>query len=129
MAVSKGVNHFDVAPTYGDAELKLKLGLENHRDKVFLACKTQKRKEEEASEELEESMHRMRVDYIDLYQFHALDDLKELKTAFGPNGALQAMLIFPSSLSSIFRALSRVGLDHQTPRRRRTTTNRERQPR
>jgi len=92
LALSHGVNHFDVAPTYGDAELRLRPWMKEHRDEIFLACKTQKRTKKEASEELKRSLERLGVDYIDLYQFHGLDDLKELEVAFGPEGALQAML-------------------------------------
>ena len=92
LALSHEVNHFDVAPTYGEAELRLRPWMKEHRDEIFLACKTEKRTKKEASEELKRSLERMGVDYIDLYQFHALDDLKELEIAFGPDGALQAML-------------------------------------
>ena len=42
-AVAAGVNYFDVAPSYGDAELKLGPALKPFRDKVFLACKTTER--------------------------------------------------------------------------------------
>ena len=91
-ALSHGVNHFDVAPTYGEAELRLKSCMKEHRDEIFLACKTLKRTKKEAREELERSLERLGVDYIDLYQFHGLDDLNELEVAFGPEGALQAML-------------------------------------
>jgi len=92
LALSHGINHFDVAPTYGEAELRLRPWMKEHRDEIFLACKTQKRTKKEASEELKRSLERLGVDYIDLYQFHGLDDLKELKVAFSPEGALQAML-------------------------------------
>ena len=92
LAISHGVNHFDVAPTYGEAELRLRPCMKEHRDKVFLACKTTKRTKKEAAEELKRSLERMGVDHIDLYQFHGLDDFKELEIAFGPDGALQAML-------------------------------------
>ena len=92
LAISHGVNHFDVAPTYGDAELRLRPWMKEYRDEIFLACKTVKRTKKEAAEELEMSLERLGVDYIDLYQFHGLDDLKDLETAFGPEGALQAML-------------------------------------
>lgn len=92
LALSHGVNHFDVAPIYGEAELRLSPCMKEHRDEIFLACKTGKRTKKEAAEELKRSMERMGVDYIDLYQFHGLDDLKELEIAFGPDGALQAML-------------------------------------
>jgi len=66
--------------------------MKEHRDEIFLACKTTKRTKKEASEELQRSLERLGVDHIDLYQFHGLDDLKELEVAFGPEGALQAML-------------------------------------
>lgn len=92
LALSHGVNHFDVAPTYGEAELRLRPWMKEYRDEIFLACKTQKRTGKEASEELRKSLERLGVDHIDLYQFHALDDLKDLEIAFGHEGALQAML-------------------------------------
>jgi len=92
LALSHGVNHFDVAPTYGEAELRLRPCMKEHRDEIFLACKTGKRTKKEAAEEIKGSLERIGVDYIDLYQFHGLDDLKELEIAFGPDGALQAML-------------------------------------
>ena len=90
MALDYGVNHFDVAPTYGDAELKLKPMLKEHRDEIFLACKTDKRSKEEAREELEQSLERMGVDHIDLYQFHAITYEEELEKVTGPDGALEA---------------------------------------
>lgn len=92
LALSHGVNHFDVAPTYGEAELRLCPWMKEHRDEIFLACKTGKRTKKEASEELERSLERLGVDYIDLYQFHGLDEMEELEVAFSSEGALQAML-------------------------------------
>lgn len=92
LAISHGVNHFDVAPTYGEAELRLRSCLKEHRDKIFLACKTRKRTKKEAKEELNRSLERMGVDHIDLYQFHGLDGSDELDIAFGSNGALQAII-------------------------------------
>lgn len=75
-AFEKGVNYFDVSPTYGDAELKLGPALEPYRKKVFLACKTGQRRREGASEELNESLKRLRTDYFDLYQLHSITDVK-----------------------------------------------------
>ncbi len=43
LALERGVNHFDVAPTYGDAELKLGPKLRQHREEIYLGCKTQER--------------------------------------------------------------------------------------
>ncbi|GKZ14711.1 aldo/keto reductase [Haladaptatus sp. T7] len=78
-----GVNHFDVAPTYGDAELKLAPKLAEHRDEIFLGCKTQERTYYGAWGELHRSLDRLDTDYIDLYQFHALTRYDELDTVTG----------------------------------------------
>ena len=86
-ALEHGVNHFDVAPSYGEAELRLGPALEHHRDKVFLACKTDKRTQKEAEAELHESLKRLRTDRVDLYQFHALDTVEDLDTVTGTGGA------------------------------------------
>ena len=78
-----GVNHFDVAPTYGDAEVKLAPKLNEHRDEIFLGCKTQERTYYGAWGELHRSLERLDTDYIDLYQFHALTRYDELDTVTG----------------------------------------------
>jgi len=92
-AFEKGVNYFDVAPTYGDAELKLGPALEPYRKKVFLACKTTKRRREGAAEELTESLKRLRTDYLDLYQLHAITDVeKDVDTAFAKGGAMEVFI-------------------------------------
>lgn len=92
MAIEHGVNHIDVAPSYGDAELRLNKWMKEHRDKFFLACKTQKRTREGAAEELRASLERLGVEHLDLYQLHALDKMEELETALGEGGAMEAIL-------------------------------------
>ena len=92
-AVEKGVNYFDVAPSYGDAEIKLGPALEPYRKDVFLACKTTQRTKEGAAAELKESLKRLRTDHLDLYQLHALSDReKDVDVAFGPGGAMEVFL-------------------------------------
>jgi len=92
-AVEKGINYFDVAPSYGDAELKLGPALEPYRKNVFLACKTERRTKEGAAAELAESLQRLRTDHVDLYQLHAISDVqKDVDTAFGKEGAMEAFL-------------------------------------
>ena len=92
-AIEKGVNYFDVAPTYGDAELKLGPALEPYRKKVFLACKTTQRKREGAAAELKESLKRLRTNYLDLYQLHAITDVKkDVDTVFSKNGAMEVFI-------------------------------------
>jgi len=89
----KGVNYFDVAPTYGDAELKLGPALEPYRKNVFLACKTTERQREGASKELKESLKRLGTDYFDLYQLHAITDIqKDVDTVFAKGGAMEVFI-------------------------------------
>lgn len=90
LAVRHGVNHFDVAPTYGDAELKIGPKTRQYRDQVFLGCKTQERTAAGARRELERSLLRMGVDHIDLYQFHAVTQREEIEAITAPDGALRA---------------------------------------
>ena len=89
-AVEAGVNYFDVAPSYGNAEDMLGPALEPHRKGVFLACKTQGRTKEAANAELESSLRKMRTDHFDLYQHHAVTKKKDALTILGPGGAMEA---------------------------------------
>ncbi len=91
LVLDRGVNHFDVAPTYGDAELKLGPKLRQHRDEIFLGCKTQERSYEGARRKLERSLTRLGVDHIDLYQIHGLEYEEELETITDDDGALGAI--------------------------------------
>ena len=77
-AIEAGVNYFDVAPSYGNAEDMLGPALEPHRKGVFLACKTQGRTREAATKELESSLRKMRTDHFDLYQHHAVTKRKDV---------------------------------------------------
>lgn len=86
------VNHIDVARSYGDAELRIGPWMKKHRDTFFLATKTERRTYDGAWRELEESLARMRVDTIDLWQLHFLIDPEEWETAMGPGGALEAFV-------------------------------------
>ncbi|WP_435158816.1 aldo/keto reductase [Haladaptatus sp. DFWS20] len=90
LMLDHGVNHFDVAPTYGDAELKLGPKLRQHREEIFLGCKTQERGYEGAKRKLEQSLNRLGVEHIDLYQIHGLEYEDELETITAEGGALEA---------------------------------------
>jgi predicted aldo/keto reductase-like oxidoreductase len=92
-AIEKGVNYFDVAPSYGDAELKLGPALEPYRKNVLLACKTEHRTKEGAAAELAESLQRLRTDRVDLYQLHAISDVqKDVDAAFAKGGAMEVFV-------------------------------------
>jgi len=89
-ALDGGINHFDVAAGYGDAELRLGPWIPEIRDGIFLATKTGHRDRESAWREINASLQRMQTDHVDLLQLHAIGDLGELDPATGPNGALEA---------------------------------------
>ncbi|MBC7091816.1 MAG: aldo/keto reductase [Nitrososphaeria archaeon] len=91
-AIDRGINYFDVAPAYGDAEERLGWALEPYRDSVFLACKTIKRTKKEAEEELYRSLKRLRTDYFDLYQLHSVNTIEEINQIFSENGAIEALI-------------------------------------
>lgn len=85
-----GVNHIDVAASYGDAELRIAPWLAKYRSQFFVATKTDARTAQEAKEELHRSLERMGIDYVDLWQFHNLVDPIEWDTALSPGGAIDA---------------------------------------
>src|SRR3954447_4482618 len=91
-AVEAGINYFDVAPTYGNAEERLGPALEPFRKNVFLACKSTCRDAASAKKELDASLQKMRTDYFDLYQLHGLVDMaKDVDPAFARGGVMDAL--------------------------------------
>ena len=84
-----GVNHIDTAASYGDAELRVGAWMPKHRDKFFLATKTEKRTALDAKESILRSLERLQTDCIDLIQFHNLTDEEGWNTVFGSGGALE----------------------------------------
>jgi len=91
-AIDAGVNYFDIAPAYGDAIIRLGPALEPFRKNIFLACKTGKRKKEDARKDLEKSLKDMHTDHFDLYQFHAVTTMDDVNTILGKGGALETFL-------------------------------------
>lgn len=91
-AYDRGINYFDVAPTYGNAQERLGPALEPYRKRVFLACKTDKRDKEGSAAHLEESLRLLRTDHLDLYQFHALTKMEELEKVLGPSGGMETFM-------------------------------------
>jgi aryl-alcohol dehydrogenase-like predicted oxidoreductase len=85
-----GVNHIDVAASYGDAELRIAAWLRRHE--FFVATKTGERTYRGAREEIRRSLDRLGVDHVDSIQLHNLVDVIEWETALGAGGALDATL-------------------------------------
>jgi aryl-alcohol dehydrogenase-like predicted oxidoreductase len=87
-----GINHIDVAASYGDAELNLAPWLQNNRDRVFLATKTGDRDGPGARASLERSLERMGVGQVDLIQLHNLVDEDGWQQAMASGGALEGLI-------------------------------------
>ncbi len=86
-----GINHIDTAASYGASEDRLRPWLAEHRHDVFLATKTGERNGIDARAELERSLERMQVEYVDLIQLHNLVEPDEFDTAFAPGGVVEAL--------------------------------------
>ncbi len=91
-AIDYGVNYFDVAPSYGNAQDMLGPALEPYRKRVFLACKTTERGREGAERELEDSLRKLRTDHVDLYQHHAVTTPDDVEKIFAAGGAMETFL-------------------------------------
>lgn len=91
-AYELGVNYYDVAPNYGNAQEKLGPALKPYRKNCFLACKTHERGAEGAQRTLEDSLKKLETDYFDLYQLHALSSVDQVNQVFGPGGAMETVV-------------------------------------
>lgn len=92
LVLDAGINHIDVAPSYGNAERRLGPWLERERHRFFLGCKTLERSREGAARELRQSLERLRVPDFDLYQIHAVTSMADLDAVLGRDGALEALI-------------------------------------
>jgi len=90
--IAAGVNHIDVAPSYGIAEERLGPWMPRERDRFFLGCKTMERTKAGAAAEMRRSLERLQVESFDLYQIHAITSFEELDSVTRPGGALEAIL-------------------------------------
>lgn len=90
LVLEHGINHIDVAASYGEAEDRLAPWLADHRDEVFLATKTGERTYQPAYDQIRRSLERMHADSVDLIQLHNLVGPDEWEIALGTGGALEA---------------------------------------
>jgi aryl-alcohol dehydrogenase-like predicted oxidoreductase len=88
--IDAGVNHIDVAPSYGQAEERIGPWMPRERERFFLGCKTTERTKETAWQELRRSLKRLQTERFDLYQLHAVCSFEELDAVTSKGGALEA---------------------------------------
>ena len=91
-ALELGVTYIDLARSYRDAEIKVGLGIEGSRERVVLSTKTGGRTRDDAWRHIEESLQRIRVEYLDNCHLHALHSGEDMDRRLGPGGALEALL-------------------------------------
>jgi len=112
-ALDAGINHFDVAADYGDAELRLGPWMPRIRDQVFLATKTGLRGEDEAWAQINRSLERLQTDHVDLIQLHAVCDLENLDLLTARGGGLAAAV--RAKDEGLARAVGITGHTHAAP--------------
>lgn len=92
MIIQAGVNHIDVAPSYGQAEERIGPWMPRERSRFFLGCKTMERTKEGAWNEMQQSLKRLQTETFDLYQSHAVTTMEELDSITMKGGALEAFV-------------------------------------
>ena len=90
-ALVHGVNHIDIAPSYGKAEDRLAPWMESHRNDFFVGCKTMVRTKKGAKKEILRSLKKLGMERFDLYQIHAITNIQELDQATMTGGAIDAL--------------------------------------
>ncbi len=91
-AIDNGINYFDVAPNYGNAQEMLGPALKPYREDVFLACKSELRDYDGVMRDFSESLKLLKTDHIDLYQLHAVTTDEDVDRILSKKGALSAFL-------------------------------------
>ena len=113
LALDAGINHVDVAASYGDAELRLGPWMPDIRGRIFLATKTGLRDREGAWAQINQSLERLQTDHVDLIQVHAVGDLEELDLVTRPGGSLEAVV--RARDEGLAGAVGITGHGHQAP--------------
>ncbi|HUC93751.1 MAG TPA: aldo/keto reductase [Paenibacillus sp.] len=112
-ALRHGINHFDTAASYGDAEVRMGPIISKVRKDIFLATKTGERLKKEAKDEIYRSLERMQVDSVDLLQLHAVGTIEELDKCTEKGGALEAAL--EAKEEGVVKAIGITGHGHEAP--------------
>ncbi|MDQ5819080.1 MAG: aldo/keto reductase [Actinomycetota bacterium] len=113
LALEAGVDHFDTAADYGDSELHYGRWMDDIRDQIFLSTKTGERDKDSARREIENSLERLQVDFVDLIQLHAVGDLEDLDRATRSGGSLEAAV--EARDEGLVRAVGITGHGHEAP--------------
>ncbi len=92
LVIEAGVNHIDIAPSYGQAEQRVGPWMPRERERFFLGCKTTERTRQGAWDEMQRSLKLLQTETFDLYQLHAITSMDELDAVTMKGGALEAFV-------------------------------------
>lgn len=90
--IETGINHIDIAPSYGQAEQRVGPWMPRERERFFLGCKTMERTKQGAWDEMQRSLKLLQTETFDLYQSHAITTMDELDSITMKGGALEAFV-------------------------------------
>ena len=90
--IEAGINHIDIAPSYGQAEQRVGPWMPRERKRFFLGCKTMERTKQGAWDEMQRSLKLLQTETFDLYQCHAITTMEELDAVTMKGGALEAFV-------------------------------------
>ncbi|MGD2013653.1 MAG: aldo/keto reductase, partial [Desulfobacterales bacterium] len=93
-ALEEGVRFFDNAPLYSSGKAEERYGkflTSKYRDVSFIMTKTLATNRKDALKDLDASLSRMKTDYVDLWQVHALQSPRDVEERV-QNGVLDAFL-------------------------------------
>lgn len=93
-AIDRGVNFMDNSWDYFEGESERRMGKalrDGYRDKAFVMTKIDGRSKKEAAKQLDESLKRLRVDYVDLVQHHEVIRYEDPHRIFDVEGANSAL--------------------------------------
>ena len=97
LVLEHGVNHIDIAPSYGQAMERIAPWMPEVRDKMFLGSKTAMRSNREAWDDVRSITDRLGADSFDLFQLHSVGTMDDLDLVTGPGGALEALVEMQNS--------------------------------
>lgn len=91
-AIDLGVNYMESARAYAGSESYYGRALKGRRKDVILASKSHSRDRAGAMKHLEETLENMKTDYLDVWQVHDVRTDDDVKSIFGPGGAIEAFV-------------------------------------
>ena len=92
-AIDLGINFIDTANGYTDSEEKIGLAIKGlPRESLVIASKSHARDKKTFLENIDLSLKRLGVDYIDLYQHHGVSTPEDYEKLMGEDGAYEGML-------------------------------------